>query len=116
MVEVIFLVALLSGVGLVLWRYENSSPVCLEEGQILEKRTVPYIPPAYPPGPGPRLYSPSGPEGEEHFFLRIRLEELGDVKVEVGQRVFEEAKDGMLVVVMYQKGRLSGRLKIIDLL
>lgn len=111
MVGILVLIALLLSVGFALWRYENSSPICLEEGQILEK----WVAPSY----NPFFYSPlihfPPSRVEERFLLKIRLEELGAINIVVDQQTFEEVEKGKSVVVMYQVGRLTGRVRIIDL-
>lgn len=115
MAEILVLIVLLLSVGFLLWRYENSSPIVFEETQILEKRIVPsYDPFIYAPLIHPRM-PPLSSEVKERFFLRFKLEEIGAINIEVAQRIFEEAEEGKLVVVMYQVGRITRQIRVIDL-
>lgn len=104
-------VAVFLGVSFFLWRYETSGDICFEECQILEK----WIAPSY----DPFVYSPlihyPPLKVRERFLLKVGLEELGAINVEVAQRIFEEAEKGKLVVVMYKVGRVTGQLRVIDL-
>lgn len=107
--------AILAVVGFFLWNLENLTDVFRKEGRIVEKRPVPYVSPAYPPRYGFPFRPPLEEEWREHYFLRIKLEKSGTIKIEVDRQTFEEAKEGESVVLLCQKGGITGRLKIIDL-
>jgi hypothetical protein len=110
--SLVLIAVLLSGVGFVLWRYENSAAICFEEGQILEKWVAPGYDPFFY---SPLIHLPPSWVVEERFLVRSKLRELGCINVKVDQRIFEEVEKGKLVVVVYQMGRVTGQLRIIDL-
>lgn len=90
-----------------LWNLENSAPPFDVVGEVLHKDV------AYP-----AVYSyPPTPEPLERYYLVIKIgkgEKVGEVQVEVSQKLFGLVKEGGVVIPTCRRGLLTGRLKILE--